>query len=518
MSDTAMPEHPESDELCNQVDVDRLRLIGDDAFTVEWDADAKVTPAGSLVFFAHYLQTAGLMDRLCERTPLAYTSNNAPKDRDVLGTIILSILMGQKRYAHISALRNDPVSAEVLGISKMVSEDSVRRAFKRGTQEQWDEWLTKQERTVYEPLLSEPYILDIDNTVKPIYGHQEGAEIGYNPKKPGRPSHNYHTFLIGTLRIVLGVEVSAGKQHSAKCGMPGLWSILDSLPPSSRPRLIRGDIAYGNDGIMNEAEQRGQKFLFRLKKTTNVQRKIREMEKTTEVWTDTSEGWQGTECMIKLTGWSKQRRCIILRHPKKKPVEPKALPEKSGDEFEFVKQVNIEGLYEYAVLITNDDESIVALTQLYRERADCENVFDEIKNQWGWGGFMTQDLKRCRIIARLIALVYNWWNIFARLARPAQHMEAITSRPLLLNAVGRLVKTGRQKILHLTSSHAQADKIRLALNRIGQFFNDLSRTAEQLSAEARWAVILSAAFIKWLCGRILHPVTENDQILLRLNI
>lgn len=269
---------------------------------------------------------------------------------------------------------------------------------------------------------------------------------------------------------------------------------------------------------MSEAEQRGQRYLFRLKKTTNVQRKIREIEKASEVWTNTSEGWQGTECMIKLTGWSKQRRCIILRHPKKKPVEPKALPEKSGDEFEFVKQVDVEGLYEYAALITNDDESIVALAQLYRERADCENVFDEIKNQWGWGGFMTQDLKRCRIIARLIALVYNWWNIFARLARPAQHMEAITSRPLLLNAVGRLVKTGRQKILHLTSSHAQADKIRLALNRIGQFFNDLSRTAEQLSAEARWAVILSAAFIKWLCGRILHPVTENDQILLQLNI
>lgn len=123
---------------------------------------------------------------------------------------------------------------------------------------------------------------------------------------------------------------------------------------------------------------------------------------------------------------------------------------------------------------------------------------------------MTQDLKRCRIIARLIALVYNWWNIFARLARPDQHMEAITSRPLLLNAVGRLVKTGRKKILHLTSTHAQADQIRLTLNRIGQFFNDLTRTAEQLSVEARWAVILSAAFIKWLRGKILHPVTEGD--------
>ena len=42
-----------------------------------------------------------------------------------------------------------------------------------------------------EPLLSEPWILDVDTTVKPLYGHQEGAVVGYNPKKPGRPSHCY---------------------------------------------------------------------------------------------------------------------------------------------------------------------------------------------------------------------------------------------------------------------------------------------------------------------------------------
>ena len=39
--------------------------------------------------------------------------------------------------------------------------------------------LKKHLRTSYEPLLSEPCILDIDATVKPLYGHQEGAVKGY---------------------------------------------------------------------------------------------------------------------------------------------------------------------------------------------------------------------------------------------------------------------------------------------------------------------------------------------------
>jgi len=35
-------------------------------------------------------------------------------------------------------------------------------------------------------------VLDVDTTIKPLYGEQEGAELGYNPHKPGRPSHCYH--------------------------------------------------------------------------------------------------------------------------------------------------------------------------------------------------------------------------------------------------------------------------------------------------------------------------------------
>ena len=95
-------------------------------------------------------------------------------------------------------------------------------------------------------------------------------------------------------------------------------------------------------------------------------------------------------------------------------------------------------------------------------------------------------------------------------------VEAVTSRPLLLHAVGRLVSTGRRKIIRLTSTHALSGRIRLTLGRIGAFLNRLARTAEQLSVEAVWAVILSAAFVKWLRGKVLQPVSQGGQMLLQL--
>jgi hypothetical protein len=41
-------------------------------------------------------------------------------------------------------------------------------------------------------------------------------------------------------------------------------------------------------------------------------------------------------------------------------------------------------MYEYAVLVTTAPvKDVLSVGQLYRDRADAENTFDERKNQWG---------------------------------------------------------------------------------------------------------------------------------------
>ncbi|MDP1787258.1 hypothetical protein [Nitrosomonas sp.] len=85
-----------------------------------------------------------------------------------------------------------------------------------------------------------------------MYGHQTGAEIGDNPTKPGRPSHTLHTYWIGNIRLVLDVEVQSGKASAAKHSLPRLRQLIERLPPEERPALVRGDSAFGNQGIRSE--------------------------------------------------------------------------------------------------------------------------------------------------------------------------------------------------------------------------------------------------------------------------
>jgi len=93
-------------------------------YHVQWDDTAPMTPLGQLVFFAQFLHAGGRWVEFCNEAPFGFTSPNAPSHEDVLGSLLLSILCGHTRYAHVNALRFDTVTPPMLGMGKVVSEDS----------------------------------------------------------------------------------------------------------------------------------------------------------------------------------------------------------------------------------------------------------------------------------------------------------------------------------------------------------------------------------------------------------
>lgn len=471
---------------------------------VEWEPQAPVTTIGQLPFFIEFLKQGNLFDRWEKTCPLHMTSPNAPPKRDILGTLLLSILSGHTRYAHISRLQGDHLNPPLLGMKRVVSEDAVRRALIKLEETGSLDWLQDNLNYCYEPLLREPWILDVDMTVKVIYGNQEGAVISYNPHKRGRPSHAYHSYMMSPLRLILSVEVQPGNQHTSKHTAPELWNFLEGLPRDSWPAFIRGDCSFGSDAIMKQAEKKNLPYLFKLKCTKNVKRLIQRLAGELE-WDYAGQGWEGQESHLQLQGWSCSRRVIILRRKIKQDIGVVCEKEKGQEEFCFAEIDQTMQVYEYAVLVTSLPDEVLTMAQHYRDRADSENAFDELKNQWGWCGFTTQDLKRCKVMARMIALIYNWWSLFVRLADPKKHTEAITSRPLLLNAVGRQTQHARQITIAISHHHAKAPLVQKALIRIHTFFKTLRQTTEQFSHLQRWYHILSYAFIKYLKGRLLHP-------------
>jgi hypothetical protein len=457
---------------------------------VRWDDSAAATPHGQFVFFAEFLAATGVFERWVSSCPLQYASGNAPGKRDVLGTLLLGLLAGHRRYAHITALRGDAVAAAALGMNRVVSEDALRRAMQGIDEPASQAWMRPALMHSVREALDRPWVLDIDASIKPLYGSQEGAEVGYNPAKPMRPSHVLHTFLVSHLRLVLDVQLSTGKQHTSGHAKAALGQLLDELG-DKRPALVRGDSGYGNEGILLQLEGRGQPYLLRLRQTANVQRLVAMAFGRTDWSRADTQGCQTIQAEVRLHGWTKARRVVIVRQRLKGGIARQRRIDNRQLQLDLQPAVFQAGerLWEYAVLVTDVDYPIEAVAQLYRDRADAENAFDELKNQWGLGGFTTQDMTRCQTMARACALIYNWWSWYCRAAHPTARMEAITSRPLLLAAVGTAARHANQTTLYLTPLRGKANILKELIANVGAALQHVRATAEQFTGLDRWGCL-----------------------------
>jgi hypothetical protein len=495
-------------------------------FHAEWDPGGPVSREGQLIFFFQFLAAGARWSEFLKDCPLSYRGGRGSGAENVLGTAMLSILSGHWRYAHINGVRGDTLNAGLLGMTKTVSEDTVRLGLQRIEPQEGLRWLRRHILASISPVLHLAWVLDIDTTVKTLYGYQEGAEIGYNPHKPGRASHVYHSYFVAKLRVSLGVEVMPGKSHSSKEGLPGLWAILEELPRSQWPMFIRGDCGYGNEGILTQCEERGLPYLFKLKHTMKVKSLVRVAMQEQGRWLEAGAGWEAMEATLKLAGWSRRRRVVLVRETvarvestrrrgRRGPGQEQRLPGTEAEEWQ-AQATPWSG--KISVLVTNTEGPDFTTEKMpfhYRQRADAENAFDELKNQWGWNGFTTRKLGPCRLMANFIALIYNWWHLYARFYDEAHHREAITSRPTLMQGVARQVRSGGQNTVRISILHERGDAVAKAVALISQEIHRLSLNTEQLNPLQRWTVLLDRVLRHFLGGKRLPGFPE--EVLLKLS-
>jgi len=108
---------------------------------MRWESGSVATPMGQRVYFIEFLHLTGLWSRWLETCPLSYSSGNAPSKAEVLGTWLLAVLSGHRRYAQVTGIRCDGVNPGLPGMGKLVSEDALRNALKRIPEVAGTAWL-----------------------------------------------------------------------------------------------------------------------------------------------------------------------------------------------------------------------------------------------------------------------------------------------------------------------------------------------------------------------------------------
>jgi Transposase DDE domain group 1 len=210
--------------------------------------DHPITVWAGVILLRVYFEWVGWRNEIAQvMGEFVKRSNNQIGSVEVMLSWFYGLALGVSRFEHFTRYRRDPMMKVLLGIARFPSPDTVRRLFlsfnyRRVTEvsERLIRFSLKQTRPI---LLG--HTLDLDSTVFCRYGEkQEGSLKGYNPKKPGRPSHHPLVAFLSEARRVLWAVLRSGNSRSANGCVEFLRQALTLLPAEHQVALVRADAGF----------------------------------------------------------------------------------------------------------------------------------------------------------------------------------------------------------------------------------------------------------------------------------
>lgn len=416
-------------------------LLNDQQIRLQF-TDKPVTPWGGMVLFSEYAHAMQLKRVLGSAMPFQVRSPNATNPVDIVVAFLVGVLLGARRFAHLERWRGDEALKRILGLKRLVSDTTVTRFFKRLGPKLTNllfsalvAWQLRQ-MVRQQPIPEGGYTLDLDSSVLERYGHQEGARKGYNPRKPGRPSHHPLLAVLAPTSTIVHSWLRPGDTSSATGGGEFLDETLGILQANGIPvKDLRADSGFGNEPFLKKVESTYREYAIAARFTGGLQAKIAAIQ----TWRLLDTGLEIAETAFHALGWSRERRIIVIRQHKPEREQARGRQLRLFPDPEYV----------YQAIITNKTGLPEEIWRFYRGRSDMENRFKELKWDYGIDGFCMQKFYATEGAFRLICFLFNLVTLWQRaLGYPSRHTLG-TLRAQILACGAILGRSGKTIVLRL---------------------------------------------------------------------
>jgi len=362
--------------------------------------EKSITPFGGLTTVHKFYQNSGLQE-VISKLPLPQPgSNRGYQAQDLVEGFLISVILGARRLAHSGLLRHDNVISNLFGWNKgMASESTFSRFFNRYDVELNDELFVKLNQWWFEKLQIKHHTIDIDSTVITRYGSQQGAEVGYNPRKPGRASHHPLIAFAAEAKMVIQAWMRTGDSASST-DIEGFLNVVLKTLEKSKIGLIRADSGFFGEETLNTLEQRGLKYIIAAKMYKGLTQQIFDAKN----WVPYSEGIDICSFEYQLSSWDKARRFVVVR--KSKNIHPQSGGKSLFAEFDDFCN------YVYSAFVTNLELSDELVWKTYRHRAEAETQIRELKESYGLDGFCCEEFAATEAAFRWVCAAYNLMSLY----------------------------------------------------------------------------------------------------------
>lgn len=272
--------------------------------------------------------------------------------------------------------------------------------------------------------------VDIDSTVKTVFGNQEGAEKGYNPTAKGKLSYHPQLAFCSHTKEVLQGWLRPGSAYTSN-GIVEFYQQLRAQIDKQIRLIIRADSGYFVGTFLDECEANGDGYLVKVK-LKNLSALLGKQE-WTEV--DGQPGWEQAKFEHRCNGWSQSRTFLAVR--REKESEPNAA--EPAPLFEVTE-------YDYFCYVTSEDLTPWQTHKDYGKRATCETWIEECKNQTALAAIKTSSFWANSVLFQAAIVAYNLyrWMGLASGDATLRKMEPATARCFLVRVAGKLLTGARQ--------------------------------------------------------------------------
>lgn len=374
----------------------------------------------------------------------------------VLRYLTEGYILGMERIKHFEMLEHENLITEKLGLEKLPDYTVLNKDLKRFKDEADIEGLKASNIRITRKRLKnkrDNIVYDFDSTVEIVYGEQEGAACGYNPKKLGRPSFNVLACFEATEDLHIGSILRGGDVHTSTGSvefMEQIDKIMDEIVKRYRKLRAKGRVLARTDGGFDSEENYGKMeelgwgYVGKVRCFDPLKLNIFGIKR----WKKVIGGNRNIEVATityKAKSWSKDRRAVIVRWQ-----------DDGGTQGSFFDELN----YNYVAFVTNLDWDEEDIYRFYNNRGIVENRIKESKYGFGIDKVPTDKFYANYAALQLKMIAYNLISMFQAevMGMVSLRMSIRSIRKMFFNIAGKLIKRGRQEILKLAEDYLYRDR------------------------------------------------------------
>jgi hypothetical protein len=361
---------------------------------------------------------------------------------------LVGMIGGASSIAKLCGVWSDSALRKIAGWVKFPVETTIGRLFKEVTEKEISQfeslnhrlrgqiWRLANRAGVSQVGLNRVQWVDIDSTVDPVCGIQEGAAKGYNPKKKGALSYHPQLAFLAGSKEILQAWFRTGSAYTSNGVVEFVKQLLAHLPNRMRI-IVRADSGYFAGALLDLLDAYGHGYLIKVK-LKNLAALL-----TRQQWTAIvgQPDWEQCTFDYRCGDWQATRRFVAVRQP---------LPKEESPQVDLLETTE----YDYFCYVTTEALTPWQAHKKYGERATCETWIEEAKGQMGMGKIRTSCFLANAALFHCAVLAYNTlrWMAIMSGSQTLRQWEPETVRTYLVRVAGKLL-TGNRQLTVKTSDH-----------------------------------------------------------------